>query len=171
MKSDFDYRMCQICINCNRWFNNPSIKCDYCGFDNSEFVEFYTLCHFLDKNFPSSKYLYQLIDARKIELNYGWSPYILALLSAIVLGFLTSSSQEKISDWIFSKGKEYVSLQIGNAFDFYRIVEILLNYVNDNREIIEDFSFESDMAEKEFMSYLEILTDTIETGSGNDEYK
>lgn len=76
----------QMCIRCGVWIHvlggTTTAVCNECHFDNKDFAEFFVFCHLLENELTAS-YAYQerLYEARNRELNYGWLPDILAILS------------------------------------------------------------------------------------------
>jgi len=96
MSQQFNFNMCQVCINCNAWIQ-PDVKtviCSDCQFDNEKFAEFFLFCDSLENEFGKAainRYRSRLDASRTTtKLNYGWIPYILAILSSIILGVLSN---------------------------------------------------------------------------------
>lgn len=178
MPLSFFFKLCQVCINCGSWAN-PRVEtavCSHCQFDNEKFAEFFLFCDSLGKglNIIENDYLknkinpreYQerLYAARTHELNYGWLPDVLAILSIITLGVLTNSSDDAIKRWVLSKKEGYKQLYI-EPFKYETSVEILFDYISANHDKVISFRMSNDHINGDFERHLHGIKNQIQPPS------
>ncbi len=161
MPLSFFYKLCQVCINCGSWAN-PRVDtavCSHCQFDNEKFAEFFIFCNSLENELGTNRfrnYSSKFYEAKTHELNYGWLPDILAILSAITLGVLTKASDDAVKTWILSKKEGYKKLYI-EPFKYEKSAEILFDYIHENHDKVISFRMSDDRLNDEFEKYLQGL--------------
>ena len=156
----------QICLGCRDWMrisdarHDARVVCPTCGYDNSEFADFYALCAELDEGLHDSRYRAAIIDTRLSDLRSGPTGELLAIISAYVLGLLTNASYDLIKQWILGRRASFDEQRIAH-FDFERVAEPLIEYVIDNIDKIREFRCEDDQIQIRFQNQIESLKNEI----------
>ncbi len=151
----------QICVGCANWLRDSNV-CDMCGEQTTAYNDFYRLCLSLEGNLNSSSaYRARFQKNRTIELNHGWTPEILAIISAIVLGVLGNVSHEALKKWVLSKHKQYRATY-WETFEYDKSVEILFDFLLDNLDQIKSFRITDDKVDIQFKAKLTDLRKHIE---------
>jgi hypothetical protein len=167
MPQQFYFKMCQVCINCGGWIypRGETAICGNCQFDNEKFAEFFIFCNYLENELGkaySSRFYAARTQERNFGLNFGWLPDILAIMSAITLGVLTNASDEAVKRWTLSKKEEYKRWYI-EPFKYETSVDILFDYISENRDKITSFRIPDDRLNSEFENHLTRLRNQIQS--------
>ena len=96
-----------------------------------------------------------------MELNYGWLPHNLAILSIIVLGLLTNSPYEAVYKWVLSKKPNYLR-DYGEILDYETHVKILFDYICEVRDKVTSFKMPGEKQSREFHEHLTRLRKSID---------
>nr|VFK12730.1 MAG: hypothetical protein BECKLFY1418C_GA0070996_100161 [Candidatus Kentron sp. LFY] len=133
----------QICIKCGDYIGtypfdaNKKVRCEHCNHNGYDFLEFYYYCQDLEDALNDSHFSVKLIRTAKNELNHGYMPDALAIISALLLGILTNTSYDLIKEWVLSKKGKYKKRY--NLYQYEEAVEVLFEYLIDNENQIKEF--------------------------------
>ena len=160
----------QICLNCRSWLRNSAV-CHVCQHDNSPFVDFYAFCNDLEnqlgqgaKAFSYAQRIRALKKTREGiwgELQHGWLPDGLAIISALVLGILTNASYDLIKHWVLTKRAEYRQ-NFSEPFEYEGTIEVLLDFLIENHDQISALKISDNKIDIAFRKHLEDLKTQIE---------
>lgn len=161
-----------VCIKCGHYINSRPFEfnnacCEHCGYDGGVFLEFYDYCNRLENGLIHNYAVTEkLKDTARTELNHGWAPDLLAIISAMILGILTNASYDLIKEWVLSKRAEYGRRY--HLFEYEKAVEALLVYLIDNAQQIKEFKIGNEEINIKFKSHLASLKNEIESMAKNE---
>ena len=164
-----------ICLNCGAWYDRGTNNgCPSCGQPPDPNAKaFYEWSFAIEKDFGKQYFtakereLFRKSLVGDLELHYGWSDTLLALISAIGLGILSNASYDLIKVWLLSRKDEFLKTRFVANYDL--LVELVIEHLQQHPYIVKEFDFDNEEIRIKFNYSIESLIRDIEQNARIDD--
>jgi len=167
-----------ICLNCGTWLDRGAGNaCPSCGRPlDSTTSAFYEWCLAIDTDLEKQHFTateserFRKALVGDLELHYGWSDTLLALISAIGLGLLSNASYDVIKAWLLARKDEFLKTRFVADYDL--LVDLVVEYLRQHPSIVKEFDFDNEEIRIRFNHSIKPLIRAVEQNARiNDEPK